>query len=151
VAEHREPKSRLRDEDVARNRHEQGAGRIWAALVVTRNDDAFTPVLHDDLGRAEDVSGRDVPDADVADPDSFIVGDRLAALRAAAHFHDSECLGGGEHRAVTTAGVIAVAVCHPGPILRLRWIDPRARRAHVDPFGMRFDPGTQSRHWSYIG
>src|SRR5206468_8601007 len=35
--------------------------------------------------------------------------------------------------------------------LGLGRIDPRIRRLDIDALALGFDPGTQSRHWSYIG
>src|SRR5689334_6289455 len=52
---------------------------------------------------------------------------------------------------MSAARMVAVAVRDPGALLRLRGIDPRVGRTHVNALGMGLDPGTQSRHWSYIG
>src|SRR5512138_234031 len=45
VPKHGQSEGRLGDEDVARDRHEARAGRVRAALVIARDDDALTLVL----------------------------------------------------------------------------------------------------------
>ena len=58
VTEHRQREGRLGDEHVAGDRLEGAAGRVEAALVVARCDDAHAALLHGDLRRAEDMAGR---------------------------------------------------------------------------------------------
>src|SRR5690348_8235559 len=85
-------------------------------------------------------------DIHIADPDRFVIGDGLARLRPVASLHDRQSLGGCEHGAMAAARMVGVAVSHPGAVFGLRRVDPSVGRTHVNPFGMRLDPGTQARH-----
>ena len=82
MAEHGQAEGRLGDEDVARDRHERAQVGSGPALIVARDDDLLALVLQHDLGRAEDMAGGDEADVDVAEPDRFAIGDRLAAAAA---------------------------------------------------------------------
>ena len=67
MAEHRQAEGRLGDEDIAGHRLERRAGRVGAALVVARDDDAQAACLHHDLRGAEHMAGRMEGDGDAAD------------------------------------------------------------------------------------
>ena len=97
------------------------------------------------------MAGGDEADVDLADPNGLVIGDRLARLRAVARFHDGERFRRGQHRVMTAAGMVGVAVGHPGARLRLRRIDPCICGLDIDALAFGLNPGTQSRHWSYIG
>src|SRR3546814_6539916 len=59
VAEHRQAKGRLGDEDIARDDFEGRAGRVGAALIVAGDDDPLAPIFHQYLRAAEDMARSD--------------------------------------------------------------------------------------------
>ncbi len=87
--EDREREGRLGDEHVARDGLERRAGRIGAALVVARHDDALASVCQHCLRRAQDVAGRREADLDLADPHALAVSQRL--LLGIGHVLESAC------------------------------------------------------------
>ena len=80
MAEDRQAEGRLGDEDVAAHRLEGRAGRVGAALVVARGDDAQALGLEGDLRRAEHVPGRMEGRGDAAKVDGSPI---LATCRVA--------------------------------------------------------------------
>ena len=52
---------------------------------------------------------------------------------------------------MAAAGMIGMAVGDQRPGLGLRGIDPGVGRLHVNAFGERLDPGTETGHGRYMG
>ena len=96
------------------------------------------------------MAGGDEADLDLADPHALAIGDRPRVLLAVAHAHDRQRLGRRPHLAMAAARMVAMAVGDQSARLGLRGIDPGIRRAHVDAFGKRLDPGTQAGHCGII-
>src|SRR5262249_58181507 len=67
MAEHWQPKCRLRDEDIASTRLERRAGRIRPTFVVAGNHDPGAAVFQHDLGAPEHMAGRLEPHCHIAD------------------------------------------------------------------------------------
>ena len=67
VSENRQPKRRLGDEEIAINRLERWAGRVWSALVVAGNHYPAAAIIEHDLSAAQHVAGRHQPYLDLAD------------------------------------------------------------------------------------
>ena len=74
VAEHRKPERGLGDEDIARHRHEAGAGRVRAAFVITGNHHLLALIVEDDLRRSEHVTCGDEADVNIADAKGLTIG-----------------------------------------------------------------------------
>ena len=113
VAEHRQAKSRLGDEDVAGHGLKTGAGRVALTLVIAGDDDAQALALDHDLGGAQDMSCRHEAEIDLANARHHARRRVLAALCktfAVAQRHDRQRLAGRQHRAMAGAGVIGMAV-----------------------------------------
>ena len=146
MAEHRQAERRLGDEHVARHRLERRAGRVGAALIVARHDNALAPVLQHDLRRAQDMAGGHEPRGDVAQPHGLAIADRLAVLVAIARRHDRQRVGRRQDGAMPAAGVIGMAVRDQRAWLGLGRIDPSIRGGNVDALATGIDPGTETRH-----
>ena len=148
MAEHRQRKGRLGHEHVAGDRLEGRAGRVAAALVVARHDDALAGILQHDLGRAEDMAGRHEPERNVAQIDRFAITKRLRLSGgglAVARPHDRQGLRRGEDLAVAGPGVIGMAMGDDGPVDRADRIDIEpGRRAPQTALG-RFQPFFRSQ------
>ena len=67
MAEHRQAEGRLGDEDIAGHEFEAFAGRVAAALVVARDDDARAVLFNRDLGGPQHMAGRMEGDGNAVD------------------------------------------------------------------------------------
>src|SRR6516162_8100587 len=111
MAEHWQPKCRLRDEDIASARLERRAGRIRPAFVIAGNHDPGAAIFQHDLGAPEHMAGRHEPHCQIVDSEHLTIGERLQ--RAAGRFavtllHDRNSARCSEYALVTWSGVIAV-------------------------------------------
>ena len=143
VAEHRQAERRLGDEHVARDRLERAAGRVGAALVVAGDDDPPTLVLHQDLGAAQDVAGRQQGHVDLADPDGFAVGGCLlqdSGTVAQPGTGDCQRLLGRQHGVMAGAGMVAVAMGDHRTWDAADRVDVEIARHDVEPFRPDLDP-----------
>src|ERR1700727_399547 len=113
MTEHRQTKCRLRNERVTAQHFEWRAGRIGAALVVARDNDAAAVRLDQDLCRAKHVAGGVKADQRIADTRLLAV-DRDLARRgevvAVAQRHQAKRLPRRHDNAMPWACVIGVAV-----------------------------------------
>ncbi len=129
VTEHRQAERRLGDEDIAWHQLERRAGGIGHVLVVAGRHDPQPVGLDGNLRRAEHVPGRMKRGADAVERDALAVADGLRAageVLAVAQPHDVERLLRGEHRAVTGARVVRVAMRDQRPLDRAGRVDVEA-------------------------
>ncbi len=136
--ENRKPEGGLGDESVAAQRLEGRAGRVRMALEIAGDDPHLAPVLHPDLGRAEDVSGRMQRQPDAVEDErgpvwQFLDMDGLAQP-------DSQQAGAFRGREIAPAprpGVVGVRVGDDRPVDRLPGVDKKTAIPAVQPgFGI---------------
>src|SRR3954464_9075783 len=96
------------------------------------------------------MAGGDEADFDLAEPDRLSIGKWIAALRAVAAVHDRQRLRGRPDRAVAAARMIAMAVGDERSSLGPGRVDPGVGRGHVNAFGERLHPGTETGHGGYM-
>ena len=138
VAEHRQSKGRLGDENLAAQKFETGAGGIGGALVVAGNDDAKAVPVHADLRRAQNMPGRMQGHVDAAEPQGLAIGQslrRAGEVLAHAKPHDIQRLLCRQHRAMAGARVIGMAVGDDGARDRTRRIDMEIAGRATKPLG----------------
>ncbi len=143
MAEDRQRKGRLGDEQIAILRLERGAGRVWPALVVAGDHDPAAAIIEHDLGAAEHMAGRREPHRDLADRQALAIGERLqrpACRPAVTRSHDRNRLGCGQHMPVAGARVIAMTVRDHGARRRLARIDMEIAWHAIEPRRTDLDP-----------
>src|SRR5262245_3047758 len=135
VAKYRQTEGRLGDEDIAFERFERRTGRIGDVLVIAGSDDTQPITFHPDLRRAEYMTGRMKADPRPIQLESLAIADRLRAageIVAVADAHDVESFLRGQHRAMTGARVVGVAMRDQGLFDRARRIDMEAAGPAAD-------------------
>ena len=153
MAEHRQAKGRLGDEDVARRDLKGRAGRVGDALVVAGHHHPLAGVLEQDLGRSEHVPGGNESRVDPAgQADSLAVFDRYRPFaRLVAQLHDRQRRGRGDGLAMPAARMVGMAVRHQRPFDRAAGIDPAVRRSEVNAVRLGADPREAGAHAVKIG
>ena len=150
MAEDGQAEGRLGDEDVAGDGLEGRAGRIGAAFIVARDDDLLARMFEHDLGGAEDVASGDEADIHLAHANRLAIVDRRPVLLPVADVHDRQRLRRREHPVMAAPGMIGMAMGDERQRLRPRGIDPGIGRLHVNAFGERLHPGTETGHVTYM-
>ena len=131
VVKYRKPERRLRDEHIAADQLERRAGRVESVLVVARGDHAEAIGGHRDLGRAEHVARGMQRHGHAIQGDRLAITDGLCAAGervAIAQPHQLESFLRRQHRAMTGACMIGMAVADDGPVDRAHRIDMKAAR-----------------------
>ena len=150
MAKHRQTEGRFGDEDIARHHFERRAGRIGRVLVIAGRNDAGAFAGDCDLRRTQHMARRMKRNGDVAELDGFAVCNRLRAVGeivAVAQPHHIEGFLRRQHRAVTGAGVIGMAVRNHGALDGPYGIDMKAAGLAAQAGGHRH----QDVLWTHVG
>ena len=151
VAEDRQAEGRLGDEHVALHRLERRTGRIGAAFVIARYDDALAAMIEHDLRRSQHMpGGHEAGLHPAAAVDRLAIRHRMPGLRAIARRHDRERFRRRPHRIMPAARMIGMAVRDERAGAGPRGIDPDIRGFHIDAVRMRFDPVAELCHHAYM-
>ena len=141
----RKGKGRLRQETVASQRYERGAGRIRLPLVVAGHDPATAVHLDAYLRRAQDVPGRMQRHACPPQDELLAVAVRIDGAFAEPPAQQLEPIGGRVAAAVARARMVAVCVREHGRADRLQRIDEEVAGRAVQPLGTKFDGRPHAR------
>jgi hypothetical protein len=154
VAKYRQAERRLRHEQIAALRLEQGAGRVRATLVIARHDDAPAAVFDDELCAAQHMPGRRQGQRHIADRQPLAIAPRLhpgAGRLAVAQPHHRERLGGRQHMPVAGPRVVGMAVGDDGARHRFDRVDVKPAGLAKEPGRQGAQPGIGMRHAPYVG
>jgi hypothetical protein len=116
----------------------KGAGRVAAALVVARGDDARAVLFHRDLRRAQHMAGRMPAHRDAVDGDSLAIGRllrRAGEILAVADAHDVERLARRHHMRMAGPGMVGMAVRDQRPLHRTDGIDEEIAGRAIEALG----------------
>src|ERR1700730_3620803 len=139
MAEYGKAKSRLGDEDIARNQLERSAGRIGDVLVITGDDDPNATSFDRNLRRAEHVAGRMKRHRYAVKPDDLAVADRLrrpGEIFAVAKPHQIQGFGCRQYCLVAGPGVVGMRMGDERSGDRADRIDVECARWAMEP-GLR--------------
>ncbi|MND69453.1 hypothetical protein D3C80_609290 [compost metagenome] len=140
VMEDRQAEGCFGNEDITGDRFERIAGRVDAALVIARDDDAHAVLFNEDLGRAEDMACRAEHHLDAVDENLLSPCGRLFAaceILAVTDRHDVERLAGGKHMTMAGAGMIGMTMGNQRPFDGADRIDVEISDGAEQPGGGR--------------
>src|SRR5690606_18181021 len=135
---HRKAEGCLGDKYIAGHRDIGRAGRVIAALIVTRGNDSEAFVFNRDLRRAKNMARGVKADGNAIDLNHFPELDalcRLAVICAVANGHNVESLKCWHNVDMAGACVVGMAMSNQRTLNGARWINEKITRRAIEALG----------------